>query len=106
MVLCTGADLGQMRDALFHPTQARRTGTRLITAHLSLRQDLRKRADHQRTSQKVQQMSLCCSVCGAQVAILSTPVPTTSSVNDDGDIPSNRKRVCAVYTLLPLWITG
>jgi hypothetical protein len=64
-----GAGSGQMRDALFHPTQARRTEMRLITTLLFPRQDLRKRADHQKTSQKVRQMSLCCCACKAYVAI-------------------------------------
>jgi hypothetical protein len=99
MVLCTGAGSGQMRDALSHPTQARRTGMRLITTLLSPRQDLRKRVGHQRISQKVEQMSLCCCGCQAQVVFLSASVPATSNVNDDGDVLSTRKRVCETAIL-------
>ncbi len=95
VVLCTGAGLGQMRDALFRPTQARRTEMRLITTLLFPRQDLRKRADHQRISQKVWRMLFCVVVLVRPKSLfLSAPVSATS--NDDGDVLSNRKRVCAV----------
>src|SRR5713226_1882470 len=53
MVMCTGADSGRMPDAPFHRTQARRTGTRLITTPPSPRRDLRKRVDHRKISLKV-----------------------------------------------------
>jgi hypothetical protein len=64
VVLCAGAGSGQMRDALFRPTQARRTEMRLITTLLFPRQDLRERADHQRISQKVWQILFCVVVHG------------------------------------------
>ena len=96
-LLRTGAGSGQMRDAPFHRTQARRTETCLITMPLLPRPDRKKRVDRRRISLEVRHMS--CVVAHRRVessSLLSAPVQAASSaasVINDEDALSNRKRV-------------
>jgi hypothetical protein len=97
MVLRTGAGSGQMRDAPFHRTQARRTETCLITTPLLPRRDRKKRVDRQRISLEVGQVSfVLLRIEGLSRRCLSAPVQAASNaagVINDEDALSNRKRV-------------
>ena len=97
-LLRTGAGSGQMRDAPFHRTQARRTETCLITMPLLPRPDRKKRVDRRRISLEVRHMSfVLLRIEGlSRRCCLSAPVQAASSaasVINDEDALSNRKRV-------------
>jgi hypothetical protein len=95
-MLRTGAGSGQMRDALFHRTLARRTEMCLITTPLLPRPDRKKRVDRRRISLEVRQMSFVLLRIEGFSRCLSAPVQAAGNaagVINDEDALSNRKRV-------------
>jgi hypothetical protein len=101
----------RMRDAPPRHTQAQRMEMFQIIAHLFLRQDRKRKADHQKISLNVLHVPRVVHGNVAHCAIfffLKASVQVVSAANDDGESLSNRKRVpCSFisrFMKLP-WLT-
>jgi hypothetical protein len=86
-----------MRDAPPRHTQAQRMEMFPIIMHLSLRQDRKRRADHQKISLNVLQVPRVVhgnvAHCAVFLSFLEASVQVVNAANDDGESLSNRKRV-------------
>src|SRR6266850_197104 len=100
-VPCAGAGSVRTRDARPRRTQLRRTETRPTTTmpHPRRSRDRKRRADRRRISRKVRRTSVLLLSRAWKTLLVppifvAAPVPATSTtVADDGDALTNRKRV-------------